>query len=586
MAQDRPSIEDLMNGNPTVTSDSDGDDKIPVSTPSGRDTTAGKLQKKIKNIRGDEEEAAVEKAATAAGVEYINLKGFPVTPEALHLLVQDKAESLKMVPFLLHGDELRVGALDAKSEKVKDEAYQIGEREKLNVKVYMMSEASLKQGMMLYDKLPKIKHIERGVDIPEEQLKELRAQVKGISDIQPLVDGADVTDLIAIILASAIEIGTSDIHIEAEEKGIAIRYRIDGVLQNVALVERKKWDKLISRIKLVAGLKLNINSVPQDGRYTIFIDGEKVDVRTSTLPTAYGESVVMRLLMPKAIGLKFEELGFRKAAYEKLLGEVVKPNGMIITTGPTGSGKTTTLYSILNFLNKPDVKIITLEDPIEYKLKGINQSQINHAEDYTFNKGLRSILRQDPDIVMVGEIRDKETADTAVQAALTGHLLLSTIHTNDAAGAIPRFLSMGVESSLLAPALRIIMGQRLLRRLCSECAVEHILDSEELERVKKIFDSIPANSGETAKFEDAKYMKANEAGCSKCNNGYKGRVGVYEVLVVNQTVEEAIRAGQVTDADMRKIAAEQGMVNMEQDGILKAMEGMTSIAEVFRVAAN
>ena len=237
-------------------------------------------------------------------------------------------------------------------------------------------------------------------------------------------------------------------------------------------------------------------------------------------------------------------------------------------------------------LNTEDVKIITLEDPIEYKLKGINQSQIDHDKEYTFNKGLRSILRQDPDIVMVGEIRDKETADTAIQAALTGHLLLSTIHTNDAAGAVPRFLSMGVEPALLAPALRIIMAQRLVRRLCTECAKPAELSAEQMERVTNIVSAIPENSGESPDLSSAKFMAPHAEGCTKCNSGYKGRVGVYEILVVDQAVEEHIRARSVTDAEMREIAHAQGMVTMEQDGLLKAMEGQTSINEIFRVAAS
>ncbi|NQV12544.1 type II/IV secretion system protein, partial [Candidatus Uhrbacteria bacterium] len=461
------SIEDLMGGG-----------NKPTETDKAKMSTGQQLQSKMGSIRLDQLERATEQEAANKGVQYINLKGFPVNPEALRLLPEEKARELKMIPFLMHGDELRIGSTAPNDDIVKDAAYQMGERNKLHEKLYLISEQSLEQGLRLYSTLPKIKAISKGVQIPEEQLKEFRSKVKKLSDVEPLLKDVNVTDLIAAVLAAAIEIGSSDIHIEAEEKDVAIRYRIDGVLQDVAKIPKELWGKLISRIKLVAGLKLNVVSNPQDGRYTIAIDGQNVDVRTSTLPTNWGESVVMRLLKPSAIGLKFDDLGFRPPAFKKLQAEIVKPNAMIITTGPTGSGKTTTLYSILSYLNKSDVKIITLEDPIEYKLAGINQSQIDHAKEYTFNKGLRSFLRQDPDIVMVGEIRDKETADTAVQASLTGHLLLSTIHTNDAAGAIPRFLSMGVEASLLAPALRIIMGQRLLRRLCKTCAVPHELSAE------------------------------------------------------------------------------------------------------------
>ncbi|OGL71063.1 hypothetical protein A3C17_00650 [Candidatus Uhrbacteria bacterium RIFCSPHIGHO2_02_FULL_53_13] len=439
--------------------------------------------------------------------------------------------------------------------------------------------------MKLYATLPKIRNVSTDVEIPEEDIVRYRKQITSLKALQPLLDRTSITDLIAILLAAALEIGSSDVHIEAEEQHIAVRYRIDGVLQNVATIEKDRWKQLASRIKLVAGLKLNITDRPQDGRFTIRFGGQNVDVRTSTLPTAHGESVVMRLLVPTAINLEFAQLGFRKNVFEKLQREIVKPNGMIITTGPTGSGKTTTLYAILKQLNKPEVKIITLEDPVEYKLEGINQSQIDHSKDYTFSAGLRSILRQDPDIVMVGEIRDKETAETAIQAALTGHLLLSTIHTNDASGAVPRFLSMGVEPALLAPALRVIMGQRLVRKLCEACREQTQLTPEVSERVASIVAAIPEASGETVDLATVNWYRAK--GCEKCgNSGYKGRIGIYELMVVDGVVEERIRTGSVTDKDMLAIGQEQGMVTMVQDGILKAIDGQTSVDEVFRVAVE
>lgn len=578
MSKQNPSIEDLMGGSGSTPGAKPGKAQTDL-------TPQEKLSQRMSKINEEQLEKAAERKAASAGVGYVNLKGFPVSPEALRLLPFKRAKELKMIPFLLLGEELRIGAVDPTNEGVKEAAFQIGEREKAHPDIYLISERSFEQGLKLYDTLPKIRAVTEGVEISEEEIKTYRKSIKTIADLQPLLAGATTTDIVAILLAAALEIGTSDIHIEAEEKQVAVRYRIDGVLQAIATIPKESWKQLVNRIKLVAGLKLNITTAPQDGRFTIHFGGENIDVRTSALPTAFGESVVMRLLVPSAISLKFEELGFRKPAFEKLQREIVKPNGMIVTTGPTGSGKTTTLYAILNKLNTEDVKIITLEDPIEYKLQGINQSQIDHSKEYTFSKGLRSILRQDPDIVMVGEIRDKETADTAVQAALTGHLLLSTIHTNDAAGAVPRFLSMGVESALLAPALRIIMGQRLLRRLCSKCKQPTQLDPEMLERVTKVVGAIPANSGETPDIAAATWFKG--VGCAECGkDGYKGRVGIYEILVIDTTVEERIRAGSVTDKDMLAIGQAQGMTTMEQDGILKAMDGDTTVEEVFRVAAT
>lgn len=290
----------------------------------------------------------------------------------------------------------------------------------------------------------------------------------------------------------------------------------------------------------------------------------------------------MRLLNPDSISLDLKDLGFRENALKKLMTVIEKPNGMIVTTGPTGSGKTTTLYAILQHLNSDTVKILTLEDPVEYKLEGINQSQIDSSKEYTFAKGLRSILRQDPDIVMVGEIRDLETAETAIQAALTGHLLLSTIHTNDAAGAIPRFVSMGVKPFLLAPAVNAIMGQRLARRLCSECKQEAVPSGELLERTKQLISEIPENSGEKPAETDWKFY--GPKGCETCTNtGYKGRVGLYEILLKDQAVEKFMLEGEISEFAVREVAKQQGMITMAQDGILKAIEGLTSLEEVQRI---
>jgi type IV pilus assembly protein PilB len=290
----------------------------------------------------------------------------------------------------------------------------------------------------------------------------------------------------------------------------------------------------------------------------------------------------MRLLDQSRKGLGFDKLGLSGDAFEKLKFEIKRPNGMIITTGPTGSGKTTTLYAVLTVLNEPGVKIITLEDPVEYKLEGINQSQIDHSKDYTFAKGLRSILRQDPDIVMVGEIRDLETADTAIQGALTGHLILSTIHTNSAAGAIPRFISMGVKPFLLAPALNAVMGQRLVRRICEKCKKEVKLNGADLKRVQEIIERMPEKVKQATQKRELKFFMGS--GCAECNKiGYKGQIGIYEILQVTQEIQQMILSGQVTEYDMEAKAISDGMVTMVQDGVLKALDGITSLGEVFRV---
>ncbi|OGL72662.1 hypothetical protein A3D72_00670 [Candidatus Uhrbacteria bacterium RIFCSPHIGHO2_02_FULL_57_19] len=431
--------------------------------------------------------------------------------------------------------------------------------------------------------MPVIKKIVKGVTIPEADLQKFQKEVKSFKDLQTRVTGVPVTEVVTLLIASGMNSDASDIHVEAGESGIVVRFRLDGVLNVVATLPADLWPKVISRIKLLSALKLNITDRPQDGRFTIFLTNDKIDVRVSTIPTAYGESVVMRLLRGKVSAAKFENLGLRGRAFEILAKEIERPNGMIITTGPTGSGKTTTLYGILLKLNSPETKIITLEDPVEYKLEGINQSQIDHSKEYTFAKGLRSILRQDPDVIMVGEMRDLETSETAIQAALTGHLVLSTIHTNSASGAVPRFLSMGVKPFLLAPALNAVIGQRLVRKICQECKIEDKLASETMERVKELLGAISEKSGEKVDLKKLKFWKGS--GCQMCGNlGFKGRVGIYEIMQMTKEIEKVILSGEISEYKMQELAVENGMVTMVQDGLLKALDGITSVDEVFRTA--
>lgn len=560
-----PSIDDLLKKQGEVLSE-----------------TQEKYAEKMEEIRYKEKEAEV-KSKVASGAQYINLRGFPIAPETLKLLPEEIAKENKMIPFFYGAGELRVGAVNPNDEKVKELTYQLAERSRANAAIYMISEQSLKDAIQLYAMLPKIKPIKKGVEIKQEEIAKFRQEIKTFKDLAEKIKGVAITDVITFIIAGAVESKSSDIHIEAEEEDVKIRYRIDGILQDVAKLEKEQWKQIISRIKLLSALKLNITSRPQDGRFTIFIDSEETDVRVSTIPTAYGESVVMRILRSSAVGLNFDDLGFRGRAYEEMKRQVERPNGMLITTGPTGSGKTTTLYAILNKLNKPGVKIITLEDPVEYRLEGINQSQIDPSKDYTFAKGLKSILRQDPDVVLVGEIRDLDTAEVAIQAALTGHLLLSTIHTNSAAGAIPRFLSMGVKPFLLAPALNAVIAQRLVRKICSDCKEEYKPTAEELKRAKEELEKIPASSGEKPDLNNLKFYKGK--GCGKCaETGYRGRIGIYEIFSMNKEIEQVILSGEISEYKIQEIAVGGGMITMAQDGLLKALDGITTLEEIFRVA--
>ncbi len=541
-----------------------------------------KFDKKMGEIEVKDKEKLVAEAAAAAGLPHIDLSVFPVTAEALKIIPEVTAKEKKVICFFATPEEIRLGSVEA-SEEAKEMAYQIGERHHAHVQVYLISEHSLARVITLYANLPIIKPVVKEINITDEDIARVGAEIASLQDLQKKFVNITISDILTLMVASALKMNSSDIHVEAEEKGIAVRYRIDGVLQDVATLPKEQWKQFVSRIKLLAALKINVTDRPQDGRVTLTIGKGGLDIRVSTMPTFYGESVVMRILRGGDEGAAgFDDLGLRGLAYEQLKKEVTRPNGMIITTGPTGSGKTTTMYAVLKTLNKPGVKIITLEDPVEIRMEGVNQSQVDASHNYTFAKGLRSILRQDPDICMVGEIRDLETAEIAIQAALTGHLMLSTIHTNNAAGAIPRFLSMGVKPFLLAPALNSIIGQRLVRRVCKYCQEETILTSEQKKRILEILAALPEAEKNKVDLNNLHFYHGK--GCEKCSGlGYKGRVGIYEVFVMTKEVEALILSGQVSEYLMEEIAVKNGMVTMVQDGLLKALDKITTVEEVFRV---
>ena len=533
---------------------------------------------KIKEI---EEEASSQ--ARDLGVPYINLNDFPISPEALRIIPEEEARNYSLVCFYRTEKIAKIASPRVQNPSLAEYREQLEGAHGLKTELYLISETSLNKALSRYAILPKIVTQSKGVEISPQELKKFQEEIKTFKDLNQKVKQVKVSDLITLLMASAVQSDASDIHIETEETEVKVRFRIDGILIDVAEIDKKNWRQIVSRLKLLSGLKMNITDRPQDGRFTIYLEGNKTDVRVSCLPTTYGESVVMRLLRSSATNLNFKALGLRPEVFEKLDKEASRPNGMIITTGPTGSGKTTTLYAILNKLNNPETKIITLEDPIEYRLKGINQSQVDKSKDYSFAKGLRSILRQDPDVVMVGEIRDLETVEIAVQAALTGHLVVSTLHTNDAAGALPRLLSMGVKPFLLAPAINAIIGQRLVRKICENCKKEIEIEPAQKERVEKILAQTPSQAGIKIDSSNLKFYQGE--GCKQCQGlGYKGRIGIYEVFIVDSKIEKAILEEKISIQRIKELTQEQGMITMVQDGVLKALEGITSLEEVFRVA--
>ncbi len=544
------------------------------------DSPAAKLAKQQANIRYQAIEEEVAGQAASLGLGYINLIDFPISPEAITLLQRSEAESLSAVCFYYDEQNIRLGTTNP-TEELTVFAKELAIKRHAKLKLYLLSPRSLEYGLKIYDTLPKVKRME-GVEISPEELVSFQAELGDLKLLNEKIKKANISQIMTMIIAAALRAECSDVHIEAEENGVAVRLRVDGILQEVAIVPREQWKRVIARLKTVARVKINVEDKPQDGRFDIYLPEEKVAVRASFLPTAFGESVVLRLLRPKSAVLPLNSLGMRTAVQETLEKEMAKPNGLILTTGPTGSGKTTTLYAALNKLNQPGVKIITLEDPIEYELPGISQSQVDEDSGYTFANGLESILRQDPNIVMIGEIRDLDTASIAVQASLTGHLVFSTLHTNDAAGVLPRLIDLGVQPYQLAPAINAIVGQRLVRQLCPHCRQVHEPSEEEREQINKILAVVSPKAGVDVPKELPIFYKAGP-GCEHCAGfGYKGRVGLYEIFTLSEAMKALINEGAPAFKILRQ-AIEDGMVTMLQDGVLKVLEGQTSYEEVLRV---
>lgn len=479
-----------------------------------------------------------------------------------------------------------------------------------NLRIYVAPESQIKSALDNY----------RG-NIAGELTKIISSDEIAEDDNEDSVSESDLTEdspiaqTVNLIIEYGIKAGASDIHIEPREKYVLVRYRIDGMLREANKLPKKVQAALVSRIKILSNLKIDEHRAPQDGRFKIEVGTQLYALRVSTLPIVDGEKIVMRILNESVKAATFEELGFWGDALKILHQAIIQPHGMILVTGPTGSGKSTTLFSVLSMLNTPNVNISTVEDPVEYRIVGVNQTQVNPIAGMTFANGLRSLLRQDPNIIMVGEIRDTETADLAVQAALTGHLVFSTLHTSDAATCLPRLLEMGVEPFLIASTVRAVIGQRLVRRLCQDCREEYAPDSGITERIKSAFylknneDFLKIHELEAEALKDGigidesniKYSittlsstdkgvnrlwKAHEDGCDSCNHtGYKGRIGIYEVLDNDHEIQKSI-VNNVTSEELETLAVNVGMVSMHIDGLIKALRGQTTLEEVMRVTSD
>jgi type IV pilus assembly protein PilB len=444
-----------------------------------------------------------------------------------------------------------------------------------------------------YKELEQISKIEGGtLNLTKATLVALADDLHTLPDLKQKFESIDssqgsyrISRMIELIFAGALAFDASDIHIEPEETTVRLRYRLDGVLVEVLSLDKEVLKLMNSRLKLLSSLKLSTTGNAQDGRFTIDLEDVQIEVRVSVIPGNYGESFVMRLLDPRDLVTSMEDFKMSAPLKEKILHAIAKPNGVVLTTGPTGSGKTTTLYAFLRKLNNPEIKIITIEDPVEYHLEGITQTQVETEKGYTFLSGLRSVLRQDPDVIMVGEIRDEDTAKVAINAALTGHLVFSTLHTNNAAGAIPRLLDLKVNLKVIASALSLALAQRLVRTLCNECKEQSDANEKETRLITTVLGQMVTDNKLDALAgmrPDTRYTVYKAVGCDKCSNGYKGRVGIYEAIAMSAEIEKLIISNP-SEREIRDAAVSQGIPTLKEDAILKVLQGLTSIDEVGRV---
>ena len=483
------------------------------------------------------------------------------------------------MPFEKEGKVLRVAATDMDSVDVQNALQFLAEKNQISIEIIPINEQDFEAALVGYTG-PSFT-IQQALETIGEE--ETAVEAKGeVKEDDVMIQEAPVAKIVEVILRNAIEGDASDIHIEPLEDNIRVRYRLDGILHNSLVLPKNIGPAIVSRIKILSNLKIDEKRKPQDGRFRITESKKQIDLRVSTLPVSMGEKVVMRVLDKEKGLLDMEDLGVVGRNYDIIKKSIFEPYGMILISGPTGSGKSTTLYSVLKILNKEGVNIITLEDPVEYAIEGINQSQVRPEIGYTFASGLRSILRQDPDVIMVGEIRDTETAELAVHAALTGHVVLATLHTNDSLGAIPRLIDMKVEPFLVASSLRAVVAQRLVRKICPNCKEEVKLSDAIRHEIERVLSQIPEAEKKLHKFQDGlKIFKGK--GCAKCaESGMKGRIGIFEVFYVDEEVNDLL-GSKVDEEKLRQIAQKQGMVTMKQDGILKVLEGLTTIEEVERV---
>lgn len=550
----------------------------------GKGDTPADLQTVLINEKLIDEETLAEARALFFNLPYIDLRKKQASPEIINLIPKESTNFYNLAAFERVGDTLRVAVTDPNNLAALGALEFLGQKQNVQIQLYLASMDSIDTF------LGRKKNLSSVVGEALKNIEQKETEEKKTVNIRPAqleklnIEDAPIIKIVDVILSNAIESGASDIHIEPSENEVRVRYRIDGILHTSLMLPKNVHAAIISRVKILTNLKIDESRLPQDGRFHFETGNKSVDLRVSILPLIYGEKIVMRILDKTTSVPTLEQLGVRGRNLKWIEENIKKTHGIFLITGPTGSGKSTTLYSILHLLNTPNVNISTLEDPVEYFMEGVNQTQINQDIGLTFASGLRSLLRQDPNIMMVGEIRDKETAELAVHAALTGHLVFSTLHTNNAIGAMPRMIDMGMEPFLLTASVNLVMAQRLVRKVCQDCKVEDKMVPGALEEIKRLLGNVPDDYLEGIDKNVIKGYKGQ--GCEKCGNtGYRGRFGIFEVLPISIEIQQMILEKQ-TPSKMFDSAAKLGMISMKQDGAIKILRGETTLDEVIRVTTE
>lgn len=541
------------------------------------------LTQAILNDKVMDEEDLTRAKAEFFNLPYVDLRKLQIPSQILVMIPKESRDFYGLLPFALDKTDLKVAISDPTNLQALQALEFLGQKANVSIQLHLASAASIETAMGKKKNLRSVV----GEALKNIEIKEaVEAKPKEVFEDskESVIEDAPIIKIVDVILSNAIEGNASDIHIEPSETDVRVRYRIDGILHTSLMLPRNVHAAIVSRIKILSNLKIDEQRIPQDGRFHVEMATKSIDMRVSTLPLIYGEKIVMRILDKSGTVPTLEQLGLRGLNLQWIMESIKKTHGISLITGPTGSGKSTTLYSILSILNTISVNIVTLEDPVEYFIEGVNQSQVNPEVGLTFASGLRSILRQDPNIIMVGEVRDKETAELAVHAALTGHLVFSTLHTNNSIGAMPRMIDMGIEPFLLIASVNMVLAQRLIRKICVDCKAEIELTSAVRGELEASLKQVPPVYWEGLDPKNMKIYKG--AGCEKCEHtGYRGRFGIFEVLPVTPEVQDLV-ASKASATKLYEAGLKLGMITMKQDGFLKVLRGETTIDEIIRVTTE